>query len=336
MAIKTVGVVGTGVIGASWTALFLAHGLKVLVADPGPDAAKQLTSYLDSVWPALQNIGLGHGASLENYKFVGTSLDEHYGEVDFVQEVTIRSPILAHSLHALTPYQNAPEKLDLKTKLLSEIDSQTRKDVVIASSSSGIPSSSFIAQCTHPERVLIGHPFNPPHLMPLVEIIPHPNTSATAINTALHFYTTLNRKPIHIKRETPGFVANRLQAALCNEAYSLVSRGIVSAEELDACVTSSLGPRWAVVGPLMANAMGGGGGGEGFRRLMEHLGPAMKSWTEDMREKAFAWEPDGIDRVAASVEEGLAGKDVGALEQRRDGQLVEWFKGEGERVASTS
>lgn len=336
MAIETVGVVGTGVIGASWTALFLAHGLKVLVADPSPDAEKQLTSYLDSVWPALQTIGLGHGASLDNYKFVGASLDEHYGEVDFVQEVMFRSLVLADRSYVLTPHQNAPEKLDLKTKLLAEIDSKTRKDVVIASSSSGLPSSQFITQCTHPERVLIGHPFNPPHLMPLVEVVPHPNTSTTAINTAVHFYTSLGRKPIHIKRETPGFVANRLQAALCNEAYSLVSRGIVSAQELDACVTSSLGPRWAVVGPLMANAMGGGGGGDGFRHFMEHLGPAMRGWMEDMRENAFSWEPEGIDRVAASVEEGLAGKDVGALERQRDGQLVEWFKARGDRRASAS
>jgi 3-hydroxyacyl-CoA dehydrogenase len=336
MAIKTVGVVGTGVIGASWTALFLAHGLKVLVADPSPDAAKQLTSYLDSVWPALQTIGLGHGASLENYKFVGTSLDEHYGEVDFVQEVTFRSMTLADRSHVLMPHQNAPEKLDLKTKLLAEIDSKTHKDVVIASSSSGMPSSKFVVQCKNPERVLIGHPFNPPHLMPLVEVVPHPNTSTAAISTAVQFYSSLGRKPIHIKRETPGFVANRLQAALCNEAYSLVSRGIVSAQELDACVMSSLGPRWAVVGPLMANAMGGGGGGDGFRHFVEHLGPAMQGWTEDMRKKAFSWEPDGVDRLVASVEEELAGKDVAVLEQRRDGQLVEWFKAKRERRASAS
>jgi 3-hydroxyacyl-CoA dehydrogenase len=231
--------------------------------------------------------------------------------------------------------QNAPEKLELKTKLLAEIDEKTRKDVVITSSSSGLPSSKFIGQCKNPERVLIGHPFNPPHLMPLVEVVPHPSTSEAAITTAIEFYSSLGRKPVHIKQETPGFVANRLQAAVCNEAYSLVSRGIVSAEELDACMTSSLGPRWAMVGPFMANAMGGGGGSDGFRHLMEHLGPAMQSWTEDMREHAFDWKPDGIEKLTASVEDELAGKDVAALEQRRDRQLVELFKGQRERRAST-
>lgn len=132
----------------------------------------------------------------------------------------------------LITWQNAPERLELKTKLLAEIDEKTSDDVVIASSSSGLPSSKFVGQCKNPERVLIGHPFNPPHLMPLVEVVPHPGTSETAVKTAVQFYNSLGRKAIHIKQEAPGFVANRLQAALCNEAYSLVSRGIVTASEL--------------------------------------------------------------------------------------------------------
>ena len=128
--------------------------------------------------------------------------------------------------------KNAPEKPALKIKLLAEIDEKTRKDVVIASSSSGIPSSQFISQCKNPERVLIGHPFNPPHLMPLVEVVPHPGTNSAAVKTAVDFYNSLGRRAIHIKQEAPGFVANRLQAALFNEAYSLVARGIVTAEDL--------------------------------------------------------------------------------------------------------
>ena len=132
----------------------------------------------------------------------------------------------------LTARQNAPEKPELKLKLLAEIDSKTRPDVTIASSSSGIPSSRFIGQCKNPERVLIGHPFNPPHLMPLVEVVPHPGTNAATIATAIEFYDSLGRKAIHIQQEAPGFVANRLQAALLTEAYSLVSRGVISAEDL--------------------------------------------------------------------------------------------------------
>jgi len=147
--------------------------------------------------------------------------------------------LLALPYSKLTLQKNAPEKPELKLKLLAEIDEKSRKDIVIASSSSGIPSSKFIGQCKNPERVLIGHPFNPPHLMPLVEVVPHPGTSKAAIATALQFYNILGRKAIHIKDETPGFVANRLQAALCNEAYSLVSRGIVSAQELGKTIIKS-------------------------------------------------------------------------------------------------
>jgi 3-hydroxyacyl-CoA dehydrogenase len=244
MAIKTVGVVGTGVIGASWTGLFLAHGLRVLVADPSPDAADKLASYLESIWPALQEIGLSDGASLDNYEFVGASLGEHYSKVDFIQEVCIVMSTSMNLNKGLTLQENAPEKPELKLKLLAEIDAKTRRDIVIASSSSGIPSSKFVGQCKNPERVLIGHPFNPPHLMPLVEVVPHPGTSDAATATALQFYNSLGRKAIHIRKETPGFVANRLQAALCNEAYSLVSGGIVSAQELGKTVSTTCRLHW--------------------------------------------------------------------------------------------
>ncbi|KAJ4401359.1 hypothetical protein N0V91_008023 [Didymella pomorum] len=315
MAIRTVGIVGTGVIGASWTALFLAHGLRVLVADPAPGAEEKLASYLDDVWPALEIMGLVDGASLSNYKFVGASLSDHYKELDFVQE-------------------NAPERPDLKTKILAEIDAAVRSDIIIASSSSGIPSSKFISQCRNPERVLIGHPFNPPHLMPLVEVVPHPHTSSSAVLTAMSFYESVGRRPVHIKEEVPGFVANRLQAALCNEAYSMVARGLISAQDLDAAVTTSLGPRWAMVGPFMANAMGGGGGSEGFKHLLEHLGPASRVWVEDMNAHKFDWSQQSIDALGSSVGEELEGKNVKELEQKRDDDLIKFFKIKGVRRTS--
>jgi 3-hydroxyacyl-CoA dehydrogenase len=128
--------------------------------------------------------------------------------------------------------------VDLKTKLLATLDREAPKNVIIASSSSGLPSSRFVGQCQHPERVLIGHPFNPPHLMPLVEVVPHKGTSHSTIQGALAFYKSVGRKPVHIKQEVPGFAANRLQAALCNEAYSLVSRGVLSAEDLGEFISS--------------------------------------------------------------------------------------------------
>lgn len=129
--------------------------------------------------------------------------------------------------------KNAPERLDFKLNLISNIDARTRHDVVIASSSSGIPSSQFVTGCKkNPARVLIGHPFNPPHLVPLVEVVPHPGTDAKYTSVAMKFYSSLNKNPVLVRQECPGFIANRLQAALCNEAYSLVNRGIISAEDL--------------------------------------------------------------------------------------------------------
>ena len=129
--------------------------------------------------------------------------------------------------------QNAPERLELKRHLFATLDAKTRSDVVIASSSSGLPSSEFVTDCKkNPARVLIGHPFNPPHLIPLVEIVPHPGTQSKYTDQAFQFYQAMGKKPIIVKKEVPGFIANRLQAAVCNEAYSLVQRGVVSAEDL--------------------------------------------------------------------------------------------------------
>ncbi|KAM0477083.1 hypothetical protein ACHAPX_006042 [Trichoderma viride] len=305
MSIRTVGVVGTGVIGASWTGLFLAHGLKVIVSDPAPGAERGLADYLHNIWPTLEKQKRSPHAALTNYRFVGANFKDHFANVDFVQE-------------------NAPERLELKTKLFAELDAATRPDVVIASSSSGIPSSRFISECAiNPARVLIGHPFNPPHLMPLVEVVPHPKTAASTTKAAKSFYKSLGRTPVHIREELPGFAANRLQVALLSEAYSLVSRGIISAEDLDTCVTNSLGPRWAATGPLLSNAMGGGGGVDGLKHALEHLGPASRSWLEDMKAHAFTWTPQELDALSASVSEELRGKDTKDLERKRDDLLVE-------------
>jgi 3-hydroxyacyl-CoA dehydrogenase len=229
--IKTVGVVGTGVIGSSWIGLFLAKGLHVIVSDPAPDAEKKLSDYLKGIWPLLERSGLSPGASLSNYEFVGSSLAGRYESIDFVQEVSYDETQHLVILYSLE--QNVPERIDIKNKIIAEIDAGTRSDVIIASSSSGLPSSRFVKDCQkNPSRVLIGHPFNPPHIVPLVEIVPHPGTAEEFIQIALEFYQSLGKHPIVVRQETPGFVANRLQAAINNEAFSLVQRGVVTAKEL--------------------------------------------------------------------------------------------------------
>lgn len=186
----------------------------MLVSDLAPGAQKALGAYLDGVWPTLEEIGLAPGAFKGNYEFVGATLDGRYDAVDYIQE-------------------NAPERPDMKIKIIGGLDANVRPEVIIASSSSGMPSSQFIGECKkRPERVLIGHPFNPPHLMPLVEVVPHPGNSENVLKQTLAFYSSVGKRPVLVKKEAPGFAANRLQAALCNEAYSLVAHDILSTPDL--------------------------------------------------------------------------------------------------------
>lgn len=205
---------------------------------------------------------------------------------------------------------------------MERLDQNTPAGVVIASSSSGMPSSEFVQRCRRdPGRILVGHPFNPPHLVPLVEVVPHPGTHAISISTAMDFYKLLGKRPILLHREVPGFVANRLQAAINNEAYSLISRGIVSAEDLDAAVTSGPGLRWALTGPAVANALGGGGGPDGFLNRIERLGPSIRRWEDDMLKHRFNWDNESLLMLKAEALSWLEKVDWAGLTQERDAVL---------------
>ncbi|KAE8372486.1 hypothetical protein BDV26DRAFT_301853 [Aspergillus bertholletiae] len=318
-SIKTVAVIGTGVIGASWTALFLARGRKVLVTDPAPNAKKNLETYLNAQWPTLTKMGLSEGASLANYTFVD-SLDGHFDKIDYIQEVPFPC-IRILLISPLTVAKNGPERIQFKRTLFAQLDEKTRPEVIIASSSSGIPSSEYASACRHyPERVLVGHPFNPPHLIPLVEVVPHPTTDReSVVPRAMDFYKSLGKKPVLIQKEIPGFIANRLQAALMMEAYSLVSRGVISAADLDTTVTSSLGLRWALNGPFALNTMAGGGD---FQHFLEHLGPAAKSWHDDMHKHTFGMTPQAMQDLSKTVEPMVQATDFETLEKERDDALL--------------
>lgn len=221
-------------------------------------------------------------------------------------------------------FQNGPERVEVKTELIGRIDAYTRHNVVIASSSSGLPSSQFLADCKqNPDRVLIGHPFNPPHIVPLVEIVPHPDTNRDAIDTAISFYRGLGKYPIELTVETPGFVANRLQAAINNEAYSLISRGVVSARDLDAAMTTGIGLRWALNGPIVTNSLGGGGGKEGFAQRLDRLGPGIREWERDIAERRFDWNDSAVEALTQSVGEYLDQTDTQKLKAERDEALLE-------------
>lgn len=208
--------------------------------------------------------------------------------------------------------------------------------MVIASSSSGLPSSAFVQDCKRdPGRVLIGHPFNPPHLIPLVEVVPHPGTSEQAVTAARRFYTFLGKRPILLHREVPGFVANRLQAAINNEAYSLISRGIVSAADLDLAVTQGPGLRWALTGPIATNALGGGGGPQGFAQRFERLGPSVRAWEDDMQRERFDWSEERSSMLQASVDECLCETDWPRLVEERDAVLVQLLAAKSKMTTMT-
>jgi carnitine 3-dehydrogenase len=247
--IRRIGIVGTGVIGASWAAQYLARGFDVVATDPAPNAEANLRKYVDEAWPNLTNIGLSDGAARNRLTFT-TNMNDALSQADLVQE-------------------NGPERPDFKMKLFADIDDATPLDSLIASSSSGITPSVIQSKCKHPERVLIGHPFNPPHIIPLVEVVGGAKTSPDAIQQAMSFYASIGKKPIYLRKELPGHVANRLQAALYREMVYLIEQGVLSVEDTDAAVAYGPGLRWGVMGQSLQWHVGGGAGG--IKHFMEHL-----------------------------------------------------------------
>src|SRR6476620_9541035 len=228
-AIHRIAIVGTGVIGASWAAQYLARGFDVIATDPAPNAEASLRQYVDEAWPALTEIGLSPGASRDRLSFT-TNMKEALSQADFVQE-------------------NGPERPDFKIKLFADMDDATPADSIIASSSSSLTMSVIQSKCRHPERCLIGHPFNPPHVMPLVEVVGGAKTSPAAIEQAMKFYASIGKKPILLKKELPGHVANRLQIALYKEVLYLLEQDVLSVADADAAVSWGPGLRWGIMGP---------------------------------------------------------------------------------------
>ena len=258
--IRRVAVVGTGVIGASWAAQYLARGFDVVATNPNPDAEANLRKYVDEAWEQLNIIGLSPGAARDRLTFT-TDMKEALSKADLVQE-------------------NGPERQDLKIKLFADMDDATPAESLIASSSSGITPSVIQSKCKHPERVLIGHPFNPPHLIPLVEVVGGNKTSPEAIQQAMAFYASIGKKPIYLHKEFPGHVANRLQAALYREVLYLIEQGVLSVKDADDAVSWGPGLRWGVMGPSMLWHIGGGEGG--IHHFMETLIDPMTILMKDL------------------------------------------------------
>lgn len=247
--VKNITIVGTGVIGASWAAYYLSRGFNVIATDPAPNAEANLRKYVDEAWTTLSRNGMFAGASRERLTFE-QKMAQALAKADFVQE-------------------NAPERPDFKIKLFAEIDEATPPGSILASSSSGITMDVIQSQCKRPERCVIGHPFNPPHVIPLVEVVGGAKTSPEAIEKTMAFYASIGKKPIRLYKALPGHVANRLQAALYKEVLYLIQQGVLSVEDADAAVSYGPGPRWGVMGPSLQWHLGGGAGG--IHHFMEHL-----------------------------------------------------------------
>jgi 3-hydroxyacyl-CoA dehydrogenase len=281
--IRRIAIVGTGVIGASWAAQYLARGFEVVATDPAPNAEANLRKYVDEAWELLTAVGLSPGASRDRLSFT-TNMKEALSKADLVQE-------------------NGPERPDFKAKLFAEMDEATPADSIIASSSSGITPSVMQSKCKRPERVLVGHPFNPPHVIPLVEVVGGAKTSPEAIKQAMAFYTSIGKKAIHVRKELPGHVANRLQAALYREMLYLVGQDVLSVEEADAAVSYGPGLRWGVMGQSLQWHVGGGAGG--IKHFMEHLMDPLAGMMKSLGNPEITPQLkqtiiDGVNREAAN------------------------------------
>jgi carnitine 3-dehydrogenase len=296
--VRTVACVGSGVIGGGWAAYFLAHGYDVVAWDPAPDAETRLRHLVDQAWPALTEIGLADGAHRDRLSFV-PDLSDAVSGADFVQE-------------------SAPEDLGLKIGLLADIDAATPPDVVVSSSTSGYGMSEMQVKCTHPERMVVGHPFNPPYLIPLVEVVGGDATSADVVAWTSEFFKVAGKSVITMDREVPGFIANRLQEALWREALHMVAAGEATVEQIDLSITDGPGLRWPVQGPCLTFHLAGGQGG--MAHMLDHFGPSLQSpWT---RLVAAELTPELRDEMVAGCEREAAGRSIDELIAERDRGVI--------------
>src|SRR6202140_2252963 len=297
--VRRIAIVGTGVIGASWATLYLARGFDVIATDPAPNAEANLRRYVDTAWQPLATLGLSPKASPEHLSFTA-DLSQALADADFVQE-------------------SAPDLRELKIKLFSEMDKATPADSIIASSSAGLTMSVLQSACDHPERCVIGHPLNPPHIIPLVEVVGGAKTAPEAVQQAMSFYASIGKKPIHLRKEVVGHVANRLQAALYREIVYLIEQGVLDVADSDTAVCWGPGLRWGVMGPNMLFHLGGGEGG--IQHFMEHLAGPMASWWKDLG-TLTELSPQTKQTIVEGVTEEAAGQSVDQLAETRDEVLL--------------
>lgn len=294
--IQRIAIVGAGMIGASWAALAAAHGVDVAAYDPSAAAEEKFRAYVERARSQLAELGLSGAGALSFSTNLGAALEG----AQFVQE-------------------NGPENEAVKRQLLSQIDAQAPAETIIASSTSALVRSAIVADCIRPERIIVAHPFNPPHLVPLVEIV---GADEAVVARASAFYRALGRRPVVLNREMPGHIANRLASALYREAVHLVEQGVASVADIDAALCNGPGLRWALMGPHMTYHLGGGDGG--IKGYLAHLGPSQVRRWESLGQPGLGEEVQR--RIVEGVAEESAGRSIAELEARRDEGLLALLK----------
>jgi len=299
--IGSVAVIGTGSVGASWASLFLAHGMTVVAHDPAPGAEERARDFVAKAWPALLDLGVAKTdrPALQALRFVASAA-EAARSADLIQE-------------------NIPEKPDLKARLLAEIDAAATPDKIILSSTGGIPPTALQASCTHPERLVVVHPFNPSHLIPLVEVVGGRHTDPAVVDWAIAFARMLGKHPIRLNVEANGHMTNRLQFALVREAVACLVEGVASASDIDTAVRYGLAPRWMLMGGLMTLHLAGGPGG--MKGILDHAGAAIEEW----------WTPMCQPRLTPAVKARL---EQAAVEVSAGAPVADWIRWRDENLVN--
>jgi carnitine 3-dehydrogenase len=296
--VRRVACIGAGVIGGGWAAHFLARGYDVVAWDPAPDGEARLRELVATAWPALEALGLAPEASPIRLSFA-PSLEAAVAGVEFVQE-------------------SAPERLDLKRELLAAIDRAAPPEVVVASSTSGFAMTEMQPDAPGAARMVVGHPFNPPYLIPLVEVVGGARTDPGVVAWAAAFYRAGGKYPLELERELPGFIANRLQDAMWREALHMVAAGEATVEQIDAAIREGPVLRWPVMGPCLTFHLAGGAGG--MAHMLDHFGPALEEpWT---RLEAPPLTQELRDRMVEGCEREAAGRTIAQLVRERDAKVV--------------
>jgi 3-hydroxyacyl-CoA dehydrogenase len=298
LSVTRVAVIGAGTIGASWAAHFLGQGMHVQGWDPASDGERRAREFIDNAWDAVARLGAVDGASPQRLSW-HDSVEDALDGAQFVQE-------------------SAPEKREVKQELYRRFDHALAEDVVMSSSTSGLIMSELQAGRPGAARFVVGHPFNPPHLIPLVEVLGGRDTAPAAVDWALTFYNAFGKKAIRLNKEVPGHLVNRLQAALWREAMDAVASGLAGVDDVDAAIAYGPGLRWGVMGPFRLCALAGGPGG--FGNFLDHFGPAIEDWWRDMRDVSLT--PQLRAQLTAAADEAFGARGIPAIAAERDALLL--------------